>query len=108
MINLAMLQNKIEEWNQRNFPNAKPIEPLLGLVEEIGELSHAHLKSSQGIRGTENELFLEKVDAVGDIFIFLSAYCSLNGIDLELAIRKAWSEVRQRDWIKYPKDGRTE
>jgi len=38
----------------------------MGLVEEVGELAHAHLKNEQGIRGTPEEHVQAKVDAIGE------------------------------------------
>ena len=104
-IELAKLQNEIETWQYRNFPNNKPYHPLLGLSEEVGELSHAHLKMEQGIRSSS---MYDKEDAVGDIGVYLIAYCALNNIDFANAITKTWDQVRQRDWKKYPKNGRSE
>jgi NTP pyrophosphatase (non-canonical NTP hydrolase) len=59
-------------WVEKNFPDQKPYQPLLGLAEEVGELSHAFLKREQGCRGTAEEHDKEIKDAVGDIFVFLA------------------------------------
>lgn len=107
-MDLHKLQREVASWNQYNFPSAKPHHPLLGIAEEIGELSHAHLKLEQGIRESESVLRAAKIDAVGDIVIFLASYCYLNGIDLGNAVRNTWNEVKKRDWIKYPRNGMTE
>lgn len=103
---LSVLQSEVAEWGRRNFPNAKEHQPLLGVQEECGELAHAHLKMEQGIRGTQEEHFAAKEDAVGDIMIFLAHYCYLNRIDLENATLNAWNHVKDRDWIKFPKNGK--
>lgn len=95
------LQAETKEWASRNFPNTKPYQPLLGIVEEVGELAHAHLKMEQGIRDVSDN---DKVDAVGDIIVFLADYCNRNSIDLQYAIEKTWSEVRKRDWLNNPRD----
>lgn len=99
------LQYAQNEWQKHNFPNALPHQPLLGLAEEVGELSHAHLKCEQGIRETSIK---DKKDAVGDIQIYLAAYCNSNGLDLAECVRLAWEEVSKRDWVKFPKNGSTE
>lgn len=89
-------------WLRRNFPNDDASRQLLGVVEEVGELAHAHLKGQQGIRHTPEEIRAMKVDAVADIVIFLSGYCVNEGIDLDEAVEKAWDTVRLRDWIANP------
>ena len=99
------LQLEATEWADRNFPGAKPYQPLLGAVEELGELAHSHLKMEQGIRVGENHL-LKKKDAVGDIIIYLLHYCSLNKINIEEALYDTWHDVKKRDWTNNKVDGR--
>jgi hypothetical protein len=74
-------------------------------VEELGELSHAHLKMEQAIRGGFTEHQAAKVDAVADAIIFLAHYCELNAIDLDSAVWMTWAEVRKRNWVADPKGG---
>ncbi len=105
---LRRLQTEHMLWLERNFPQQQGHDPLLGLVEEVGELAHAHLKASQGIRGTPQELQAEARDAIGDIVIYLASYCNSNGYDLAGCVQEAWTQVHQRDWQRYPKDGVSE
>jgi len=100
-------QNLHQIWVNHNFPDQKPHEPLLGIVEEVGELSHAHLKSDQGIREGASgvDSFLQRADALGDIFIYMLSYCNANNLRLEVCIEDAWREVKKRDWRRYPTDG---
>ena len=105
MFNLNKFQREQMEWTNKNFPNQKPYQPLLGIMEEVGELSHAHLKAEQDIRGTQEEHYYAKVDAVADILVFLAGYCNQVGIDLEQAIKSTWEQVKKRDWKKNNKDG---
>jgi NTP pyrophosphatase (non-canonical NTP hydrolase) len=102
---LTQLQDEVGEWSCRNFPNNEPIDPLLGLVEEVGELAHAVLKARQGIRGTPQEHYDAMVDAVGDIVVYLADFCERNAIDLGLAVETTWMKVRQRDWKADPAKG---
>jgi NTP pyrophosphatase (non-canonical NTP hydrolase) len=89
-----------------NFPRQRDYQPLLGIMEEVGELAHAHLKNEQGIRRMDPDLaYVKKVDAVGDIIIYLCSYCTASGIDLASAVEKTWAEVEKRDWIAYPQNG---
>ena len=90
--------------DNENFPNKKPHQPLLGIQEEVGELSHAHLKMEQGIRTNEDHQ-AAKIDAVGDIVIYLADYCNQNGIFLDSAVEQTWAEVQMRNWKKNKVNG---
>jgi len=112
MNSFTELQAMTDEWRQHNFPKHQDgvnvigaWENLTGMMEEMGELSHAFLKKFQGIRTDENLDHLEK-DAIGDLVIYLCGYCSRRGISLAECIDMAWWEVKDRDWIKYPGTGR--
>jgi NTP pyrophosphatase (non-canonical NTP hydrolase) len=102
---LSTLQYEVGRWALYNFPNAKPYTPLLGIGEEAGELMHAHLKQEQGIRGTYQKHQHAKLDAVGDLLIYLAHYCELNNLDLDAAIETTWAKVKQRDWQINSEDG---
>ena len=99
MTTLKQLQREQKEWAEKNFPGHVAWEPLLGVMEEVGELAHAHLKQHQGIRTNENHK-MAKVDAVGDILIYLADYCTQEGIDFEQAMSETWRNVKKRDWTK--------
>lgn len=107
-IDLEQLQADHSVWLAHNFPDQTPHQGLLGVVEEVGELAHAHLKAEQGIRGMDSvfDQMARKADAVGDIIIFLCGYCSNNGLDLSKCVERAWDEVKDRDWQANPTDGR--
>ncbi len=68
-ITLRKLQEEQKPWVIHNFGDRPSWMPLLGLMEELGELAHAHLKEAQGIRLEENHIENAK-DAVADIVIF--------------------------------------
>jgi len=108
MFDFEQLQLEQELWQEMNFPNSMEHQCFYGIVEEIGELAHALLKIDQGIRGTKQEHMAEAKDAVGDIVIYLAGLCNKRGINLQSAVETAWREVEKRNWIKYPKNGRTE
>lgn len=91
------IQEQIKEWAEGNFGTCPAWQPLLGLQEEVGELSHAYLKRSQAIKLHENHDENIK-DAVGDIFIFLCNFCNREGLDLQSIVEKTWGEVKQRDY----------
>jgi len=101
-LNLKQLQEEQRPWVKHNFPGRKPYFPLLGVMEEVGELAHAHLKAEQGIRGSTEELNAKAQDAIGDIVVFLADYCSANGYDFQEIIEQVWAEVKERDWKANP------
>jgi len=105
IFDFEQLQFEQGNWQEQNFPSSGIHECFYGVVEEIGELSHALLKMDQGIRGTKAEHMAETKDAVGDIIIYLAGLCNKRGISLQSAVEMAWNEVKQRDWVKYPKAG---
>lgn len=107
MLTFKQLQEEQKPWVEHNFPGRDDYYPLLGAIEEVGELSHAHLKGLQGIRLTPEEVLAKKADAVADTVIYLSDYCTANGIDFQEAVETAWSHVKTRDWRKDPKLGVT-
>ncbi|MCL5265162.1 MAG: hypothetical protein M1343_08235 [Chloroflexi bacterium] len=118
-LTFRQLQQEQRAWIQYNFPGRHDFQPLLGVVEELGELAeatddprlleltkklgklaHSHLKRVQGIRGTAEEHHAKAKDAIGDIVVFLSDYCSACGYDFQEIIETTWAEVKQRDWQK--------
>lgn len=107
-MNLFQLQIEVRPWSAHNFPNKKPYQPLLGAGEELGELMHAFLKHEQGIRGvSEMKARAAMEDAIGDTIVYLADFCNQVGIDLSLAVANAWDEVKDRDWQKFPTDGKS-
>ena len=101
MADLNEIQAQIVEWRNRNFGPQEPWTQLMGVVEEVGELAHAHLKGHQGIRGTEDHVAAAQ-DAVGDIGVYLMSYCDMRGWSMTDLIEKTWGEVRRRDWVTNP------
>lgn len=100
-IGIKRVQHELVEWAERNFPNRGFIEPLLGVQEELGELTHHVLKRMQGIRGSAEEHDAGIRDAVADVVIFLADFCNAEGIDLEQTVVEVWdTEVKPRDWRK--------
>lgn len=97
-----MNKTELLKWLEHNFPNRHPDEQLLGLVEEVGELCHAQLKGRQGVRHTAAQIRELKIDAVGDILIFLHNYCLCEGIDIDAALETTWEKVAQRDYRTDP------
>jgi NTP pyrophosphatase (non-canonical NTP hydrolase) len=67
---LKTMQTEHRAWSEKNFGKQQPGQMLLGLFEEFGELDEA-------------SNLAEAQDAVGDVMIYMSSYCTLRGWDLE-------------------------
>ena len=85
------LQSEVSRWVEKNFPGAPPSWQMWGLIEEVGELdearvrsalpafgqvAHAHLKAQQGIRGSAEKHATAARDAIADSVIFFMHACS--------------------------------
>jgi NTP pyrophosphatase (non-canonical NTP hydrolase) len=82
-VEMSAIQREVGEWAWKNFKEkAMGLNPYLGIIEEIGELSKAILKKDQGIRGTPEKHDEDAVDAIGDIAIYLFNYLNCEKIDV--------------------------
>lgn len=104
MIDIKQLQAEHKEWEEKNFGKQPPTTGFMGMVEEIGELAHAMLKSQQKIRMNENHS-AKIIDAVGDIFVYMMGFCNASDLDLETVIMNVWSKVKLRNWKINPETG---
>ena len=77
------LQKEMYDWKIKNFGQSVNggMDMLLGVIEEIGELSHSVLKKYQGIRTDGSDFYIK--DSIGDIFIFIMQYLSENSIEYD-------------------------
>jgi NTP pyrophosphatase (non-canonical NTP hydrolase) len=113
LLTFKQLQEEVAEWSTKNFPDTKflptgDLQPLLGVQEEVGELSRARLKGIQKIRGTASEWRDAEVDAVADILVYLADYCGRRDIDMQQAIESVWAKVvKKRNWVANPESGVT-
>lgn len=83
MLTLKELQTQQLAWARHNFGQAPSYHLLLGMIEEVGELSHSLLKSIQNIRGSAEKHDLAGKDAVADVTIYMTQYCSERSLDLQ-------------------------
>ena len=67
---LTQLQAEQRPWVKHNFGDRPSWMPLSGLSEEYGELLEAETRE-------------DRLDATGDIIIFLCDYCSSQGLELQ-------------------------
>jgi NTP pyrophosphatase (non-canonical NTP hydrolase) len=104
-LTFRQLQTEHKTWSSRNFDTQFPDtvkfwQPIFGVMEELGELTHALLKQSQNIRGTDAEHIQKQKDAIGDITIFLASTCSALGFNFQELVETTWNEVKQRNYKK--------
>ena len=84
-----MLKLIQKEMEQLKIINRDRHLPLLGIVEQVGELSHSVRKRDHGIE--TNESPAEIKDAVAGIVIALCDFCNVEDIDLQNTVQKIWS-----------------
>lgn len=70
MLDWTSLIREHVDWEAYNFPKVGIFDQLMGIQEEIGELTHHYLKMKQDIRNNEDHIN-EMKDAVGDATIYL-------------------------------------
>ena len=70
-LNWLDLTKERDKWIAHNFPDGPPYETVFGVFEEVGELTHHHLKRMQGIRGNAEDHEAGAKDSIGDIIIYL-------------------------------------
>lgn len=106
---LQVMQAERNEWIAHNFPQEDEMlgnvrDVVYGMVEEMGELCHALLKASQGIRGMGDPAVLREqvIDAHCDLIIFSLGLPKHFEYDLETELQRTWDKVKARDWIADP------
>lgn len=112
-LTFKQLQEEHKTWGAYNFDYQWPDreqawKPVFGVMEELGELAHAILKQTQGIRGSFQENEIKAQDAIGDITVFLASVCSAMGWDFQELVEKTWNEVKVRDYKKNKNGGKVE
>ena len=75
-MHLEHLQQEVGEWSRQNFGDQSHLNPLLGSIEEIGELARA---VSYGAKLEDIE------DAIGDAIVYLADFCARRNISLREA-----------------------
>lgn len=89
MLDLQQLQHDVHEWSVYNFGDQSAENSLCGLIEEVGELAHAWLKTNQKIRGPQADM----TDAIGDIVIYLMDYTARIGFKMPPQTRESFYGV---------------
>lgn len=85
--------HKQRTWVEHNFPLSGTQHQLMGIVEEVGELSHSLLKQAQKIRGSHDEHEIDAQDAVGDIIIYTSSFLIKAGFSAQRIEEYLWNKL---------------
>jgi NTP pyrophosphatase (non-canonical NTP hydrolase) len=104
---MSTTQRELSKWQDGNFSKTTLEQLGLGAAEEVGELCHAILKHSQGIRGFDNEVKFTKAvgDAIADTMIYLSQIATDLGMDVATLYVETANQVMHRNWKNNPKNG---
>jgi hypothetical protein len=121
MKSLSEIQAEIQEWAKQFGTNISRDEdsmsyacsldslvPLLGMVEEIGELCHVTIYRHQGRGFTVEEARAARIDAVADLLVFMCDYATREGINLTEALNQVWEKVQYRRRDSWKKDKQVE
>jgi NTP pyrophosphatase (non-canonical NTP hydrolase) len=103
-VSIRDTQAEILAWSTRNFgarvPIAYDVSSFLGMVEEVGEIAHAVLKMSQGIKGSRAKHEADVIDGIADLMVFTLDFAARNGLDAEKALEQVWAKVKLRDFTQ--------
>lgn len=103
---MSALQVRLFRWQSRNFGVPSRFQILAGVMEEVGELSHALLKNAQGIRGmSDDDARVAAGDAIADAVVYLIQLCTALRIDFGVLIWRVAETVLGRDWVADPEKG---
>lgn len=77
--------------------NLHSLPPLLGMMEELGELCAPVCKRHQGRKFMNPIEYHDKVrDSLADLMIFMCDFARREGIDLAVELNEAWETVKKR------------
>lgn len=105
---IDLKQRELSEWQEKNFGKSgntsKTVWCVIGMSEELGELSHFLLKRKQKIRegASGGDLKKEIGDAFADVIIYGIQAMTCEGIDAEQVIKNTISEVLTRNFVNNP------
>jgi len=92
---LSEIQKELKVWTFYNFGEQETIIPIMGMIEELGELTHAHLKELQNIR--KSDFLADKKDAIADITIYLLNYFNCIHRDINIIKNVIYCEHEEAD-----------
>ncbi len=101
---LSLRQDDLQNWQHRNFRDSLSADMIIGMAEELGELSHWYLKRKQGIReGVKGGDFKAEIgDTFADVVIYGIQLMTNEGIDAEQVIKDTIIKVLKRNWKDNP------
>jgi len=86
-LDLNILQDEVSLWSRHNFGDQPTVNPLLGAVEELGELDEHYTRwknarDTGDLLGDKDTHHANTEDAVGDMMIYLADYCGRAGLNM--------------------------
>lgn len=86
-MDLDLLVDRVRYWAiKKGLDKADPYKQIVKLVEEVGELSGALLRSNaEGI-----------IDGIGDILVVLTILTQQLDLDLQTCLEHAYNEIKNR------------
>ena len=105
-VDMSCLQVSLYRWQVRNFGSQGQDASFKGMVEELGELSHALLKHEQGIRGFDDPAKFKEAagDAIADLLVYATQLATGLRLDIGVLLQETALEVMNRDWVANPAD----
>lgn len=113
-LSLDELQRQIGEWSQRNFEgnvshltgqSLYEIPSLLGVGEEVGEITSVVVKSHQGrFKGTAEEAEMKIKDGTADLMIFLCDFATRQNFSILEVLNNVWATVQKRSQVSWVED----
>jgi NTP pyrophosphatase (non-canonical NTP hydrolase) len=90
-----LTQSDVADWHRSRFPGCDPRDVALKLAEEAGEVCRAVLEVRHPtLNGTVRTTSLG--DELGDVVIAAYALATRTGIDLDHAVARRWTVIRER------------
>ena len=106
---IDLRQTELAAWQEKNFEVGQDLtlKCVVGMAEELGEVSHHVLKGLQGIRGIRGGEWKginreEVADGVADVLIYGIQLLSSLDLDAEVVIKEVIEKVLRRDWVANP------
>lgn len=88
---------------------ARELDAVCAQMEEcLHQCGLSYLTDADDDCRTPDQIRAARVDAVGDIEVFLADFCRRNGLDLDGSVFVTWARVSQRNWVADPEKGGVE
>lgn len=101
---LLEIQAETHPWRLDKIPDLTPRDQLDGTMVEVAEILEAVVKEETYDDGWANEEHVK--EEIGDVLIYLSGFCALEGFDMIECIARARAKNSDRDWDEHMRSDR--